>query len=94
MHQKKDGILINLGLTDEALLQARAADMVLNEMCNDLEDLAQVIEKEGPEVFSGSQSVPDRELIRLISELETEVRLRLRSIYPFESQSQNNAEKD
>lgn len=70
MHlQKTEDILARLGLTAAALNNARENDGTLDEACSDLEQLASKME-------SGST---DPEFVRLATELEAEIRQRLKT---------------
>ncbi|MEP3428018.1 MAG: hypothetical protein ABJN98_05010 [Roseibium sp.] len=94
MHQQNEGILVSLGLTEEALLRARKIDSVLDEMCSDLEDLANALDTAEGHEPKEPRKVPDQHMIRLISELESEIRLRLRTMDSFENTTLHKAEKD
>lgn len=70
MHIKQtEDILDRLGLTAAALHHARDNDVTLDEACSDLEQIASELES----------SSTDPELVRLASELEIEIRHRLKT---------------
>lgn len=86
MHKKHNGILGRLGLTDAALERAREADAVLDELCNDLEQVDGAFAKESNASDSDKAvNPPDHDLVRLTTELESEIRQRLRTPTIFDA---------
>ena len=72
MHLKKNDIFEHLGLNDAALTRARKVDGVLDELCRDLEAVAEAANSK-----CEAKDAPDRDLVRLMSELEADIRRRL-----------------